>query len=61
MTVQSHLINKQKKLEESGEIKILNDKQDPTHVPFTKGQEQNCLDFMMITPVLEKRTRKYKK
>ena len=42
--------------EESGEIKILNDKQAATHVPFTKGQEQNCLDFMMITPGLEKRT-----
>ena len=40
--------------EESGE------KQAPTHVPFIKGQEHNCLDLMMITPGLEKKTRNYK-
>ena len=46
--------------EKSGEIRILNDKQAPTHVPFAKGQEKNCLDFIMITPGLEKRTKNYK-
>ena len=46
--------------EKTGEIKIINEKQEPTHVPFQKGQQQNCLDMMMITPGLEKKTRNYK-
>ena len=45
--------------EESGEIRILNDKQAPKHVPFKKEDEQNCLDFIMITPSLETKTRNY--
>ena len=42
--------------EESGKIRILNDKQAPTHVPFKKGDKENCLDFIMITPDLVTKT-----
>ena len=45
--------------EETGEIRILNDKQIPTRVP-RKGDQANCLDLMMITAGLEKRTYNYK-
>ena len=44
--------------EETGEIRILNDKQIPTRVP-RKGDQANCLDLMMITAGLEKRTYNY--
>ena len=43
-----------------GEIRILNNKKAPTHVPFAAGQEQNCLDFIMIAPGLVTKTRNYK-
>ena len=43
--------------EESGEIRILNDKQIPTRVPFKKGDAENCLDLIMITKGLEDRTK----
>ena len=42
------------------EIKILNDEQIPTRVPFKKGDAANCLDLMMITKGLEDRTKYYK-
>ena len=38
----------------------MNDKQAPTHIPFKKGDAENCLDFIMITKGLETRTRNYK-
>ena len=44
--------------EETGEIKILNNKQIPTRVP-RKGDQANCLDLMIITEGLEKRTFNY--
>ena len=44
--------------EETGKIRILNDKQIPTRVP-RKGDQANCLDLMMITAGLEKRTYNY--
>ena len=44
--------------EETGEIRILNDKQIPTRVP-RKGDQANCLNLMMITAGLEKRTFNY--
>ena len=44
--------------EESGEIRILNNKQIPTRVP-RQGDDANCLDLMMITAGLEKRTYNY--
>ena len=44
--------------EESGEIRILNNKQIPTRVQ-RKGDNANCLDLMMITAGLEKRTYNY--
>ena len=34
--------------EESGEVRILNDKQIPTRVPFKKGDADNYLDLIMI-------------
>ena len=46
--------------EETGEIRILNDKQIPIRVPFRKGDTANCLDLMMITPGLEDRSKYYK-
>ena len=39
--------------EETGEIRILNNKQIPTRVPYRKGDTANCLDIMMITKGLE--------
>ena len=44
--------------EETGEIRILNDKQIPTRVP-RKGDQANCLDLMMISAGLEIRTYNY--
>ena len=41
--------------EKTGEIRILNDKQEPTHIPFQKGHQRNCIDMVMITPGLEKK------
>ena len=32
--------------QETGEIRILNDKQIPTRVPFRKGNKANCLDLL---------------
>ena len=46
--------------EESGDVRILNDKQAPTNIPLKKGDAENCLDFIMITKGLETRTRNYK-
>ena len=46
--------------EESGDVRILNDKQIPTHIPFKKGDAENCLDLIMITKGLEDRTKNYK-
>ena len=43
--------------EETGEMRILNDKQIPTLVPFRKGDTANCLGLMMITQGLEDRTK----
>ena len=40
--------------EKTGEIMILNDKQGPTHIPFQKGHQKNCIDMVMITPGLYK-------
>ena len=39
--------------EETGEIRILNNKQIPTRVPFIKGDTAKCLDLMMITKGLK--------
>ena len=41
--------------EETGEIRILNNKNEPTHVPFQKLQRKNCIDMVMITQGLEKK------
>ena len=46
--------------EESGDVRIMNDKQIPTHIPFKKDDAENCLNFIMITKGLETRTRNYK-
>ena len=46
--------------EESEEIRILNDKQIPTRVPFKKGDADNYLDLIMIKKGLEDRTKYYK-
>ena len=46
--------------EESGEVRILDDKQIPARVPFKKGDAENCLDLIMITKGLEDRTKNYK-
>ena len=45
--------------EETGDIRILNNKQVPTRVPPRKGDQPNCLDLMMISAGLEKRTYNY--
>ena len=45
--------------EKTGEIKILTNKQIPTRVPPRKGDRANCLDLMIITKGLEKRTSNY--
>ena len=45
--------------EKTGEIKILTNKQIPTRVPPRKGDKANCLDLMIITKGLEKRTYNY--
>ena len=47
-------------LRENGEIRILNDRQEPTHIPFQKGLERNCIDMVMITTGLEKKLKSYK-
>ena len=46
--------------EKTGDIRILNNKQIPTRVPYRKGDQANCLDLMMISPGLEDRTSNYK-
>ena len=46
--------------EKNGEISILNDEQEPTHIPFQKGHQKNCIDMVMITPGLEKKIKNYK-
>ena len=46
--------------EKTGEIRILNDKQEPTHIPFQKDHQHNCLDMVMITPGLESKLKSYK-
>ena len=46
--------------EETGGIRILNDKQIPTRVSYRKGDTANCLDLMMITKGLVDRTKYYK-
>ena len=46
--------------EESGKVRILNDNQIPTRVPFKKGDAENCLDLIMITKGLEDRTKNCK-
>ena len=38
------------------DIRILNNKQIKTRVPYRKGDQANCLDLMMISPGLEDRT-----
>ena len=43
---------------ETGDIRMINDKQIPTRVP-RKGDQANCLDLMMISAGLEKRTYNY--
>ena len=36
--------------EETGEMRILNNKNKPTHVPIVKIHKKNCIDMAMITP-----------
>ena len=43
--------------EESGEVRILNDKQILTRVPFNKEDAENCFDLIMISKGLEDRTK----
>ena len=47
-------------LEGTGKIRILKDKNEPTHVPYIKCHKKNCLDMIMITPGLEKKLKRYK-
>ena len=46
--------------EETGETRTLNDKQEPTHIPFQKGHQRNFIDIVMITPGLERKLKSYK-
>ena len=46
--------------EETGKVRILNDKKEPTHVPYIKWQKKNCLELTMLIPGLEKRLKGYK-
>ena len=45
--------------EGTGKVRILNDKKEPTYVPYIRGHKQNCLDVIMITPGLEKKLKSY--
>ena len=38
--------------EGTGEIRILNDKNEPTHDLYIRGQKKSCLDVIMIIPGL---------
>ena len=46
--------------EKTGEIQILNDKQEPTHIPFKKAHQRNFIDMVMITPGLESKLKSSK-
>ena len=46
--------------EKTGEIRILNDKQEPAHIPFKKGHQRNRINMVMITPGLESKLKGYK-
>ena len=48
------------KREGTGEIRILNDKKEPTHIPYIRHHKKNCKDVIMITPGLEKKLKRYK-
>ena len=41
--------------EESGKVRILNKKYEPSHIPFIIGQQQNYIVLTMIIPGLEKK------
>ena len=41
--------------EGNGKVKFLNDKKEPTHVPYIKGPKHICLDVIMLTPGLKKK------
>ena len=40
--------------ENSGKVRILNNKSEPTNVPYIKFHHENCLDLAIITPGLVK-------
>ena len=46
--------------EKTGKIRILNGKQEPTHISFKKDHQRNCLDMVMITLGLERKLKSYK-
>ena len=46
--------------EETGKVRILNDKKEPTHIPYIKGHKQNCLDVVILIPGLKKKLKGYK-
>ena len=39
--------------EATGKVRILNDKTQPTRVPYVKTHQSNCIDLGIITPGLE--------
>ena len=41
------------------EVKILNNKSEPTHIPYIKEHQENCIDLAFITPGLEKDLKSY--
>ena len=43
----------------SKKVKMVNDKQWPTRVPYRKGDQANCLDLGIITSGLEKSVKKW--
>ena len=45
--------------QETGKVKILNDKTQPTRVPYVKTPQANCIDLCINTPGLEKSVRKW--
>ena len=45
--------------EATGKVKILNDKTQPTRVPYVKTPQANCIDLCINTPGLEKSVRKW--
>ena len=38
--------------EATGKVRILNDRSQPTRVPFAKTHQANCLNLVIITPRL---------